>query len=250
MTKTLTVYGVHVVSAILNTDPIRVKQLWVQQSRNDDARLQPVLTMAKAASIAIQSLNPDSFKKRFSGVHQGVVAEIVPLPQLTEADLFSLLESLQTPPFLLILDGVEDPHNLGACLRSANAAGVHAVIAPKDHAVGLTAVVRKTASGAAELTPFIQVTNLARCLRELKARGIWLFGASEHGETNLYQTDLMGPMAWVLGAEGSGLRRLTATECDALVSIPMLGSVNSLNVSVATGVCLFETVRQRGLAQK
>jgi len=159
-----------------------------------------------------------------------------------------LLDQLAEPPFLLVLDQVQDPHNLGACLRSADAAGVHGVIAPRDNAVGLTPTVHKVASGAARTVPFFQVTNLARVLRTLKERGIWLVGAAGEAEQSIYQADLTGPLALVMGAEDTGLRRLTREECDFLVRIPMRGHVESLNVSVATGVVLFEALRQRGAA--
>jgi 23S rRNA (guanosine2251-2'-O)-methyltransferase len=159
-----------------------------------------------------------------------------------------LLEALTVPPFLLILDGVQDPHNLGACLRSADAAGVHAVIVPKDRAVSLTAVVHKVAAGATESLPFIQVTNVARTIRELKVRNIWVFGFSDNAKANLFQANLTGPLALVMGAEGTGLRHLTEELCDEIYAIPMAGTVPSLNVSVATGICLFEAVRQRGTA--
>ncbi len=162
-----------------------------------------------------------------------------------EDDLFDLLESLHEPPFLLVLDGVQDPHNLGACLRSADAAGVHAIIAPKDRAVALTDTVRKIACGAAEHLPFVMVTNLARTLNRLKEAGLWLVGTADDAKESLYDVDLTGPLALVMGAEGKGLRRLTRECCDFLVHIPMTGSVECLNVSVATGVCLFEAVRQR-----
>lgn len=159
------------------------------------------------------------------------------------------MEDLTVPAFLLILDGVQDPHNLGACLRTADAAGVHAVIAPKDKASGLTSVVRKVACGAAETIPFIQVTNLSRTMRDLQQAGIWMIGTSLDTELNIYEADLNGPLALVLGAEGKGLRRLTAENCDSLVKLPMFGSVQSLNVSVSAGVCLYEAVRQRGLSK-
>jgi 23S rRNA (guanosine2251-2'-O)-methyltransferase len=181
-----------------------------------------------------------------NGRHQGVLARVVdtPIPYL---DINDVLESLDEPPFLLVLDGVEDPHNLGACLRVADAMGVHAVIAPKDRAAGLNATVRKVACGAAESVPFIAVTNLARTLRELKEAGIWLVGAAAEAEGDLFSVKLSGPLALVLGAEGTGLRRLTAETCDELVHIPMFGSVESLNVSVASGICLYEVRRQRNL---
>jgi len=168
---------------------------------------------------------------------------------LAEADLWSLLDSLVGPPFLLVLDQVQDPHNLGACLRTADGAGVHAVIAPRDRSVGLTHVVRTVACGAAEKVPFVQVTNLVRTLEELKARGIWTVGTAGEATRSLYETDLTGPLALVMGAEGTGLRRLTRERCDFLVAFPMAGTVPSLNVSVAAGICLYEAVRQRLFAK-
>ena len=176
-----------------------------------------------------------------------MVAEYQRMQEYNENDLYDLLDQLEDTPFLLVLDGVTDPHNLGACLRTADAAGIQAVIAPKDNAAGLTPTARKVASGAAETVPFIPVTNLARTLDNLKERGIWLTGTSDKASQNLYQADLKGPMALVMGAEGAGIRRLTEERCDFLVSIPMQGQVSSLNVSVATGVCLYEALRQRGV---
>jgi 23S rRNA (guanosine2251-2'-O)-methyltransferase len=178
-----------------------------------------------------------------SGKHQGVVARVsaVQLP----LDIDEVLENINEPALLLVLDGVQDPHNLGACLRVADAMGVHAVLAPKDRAVGLNATARKVASGAAETVPFIPVTNLARTLRDLKDKGVWTIGAAGEAEQDLFGTRLKGPLAWVMGAEGEGLRRLTRDVCDELVRIPMFGAVESLNVSVASGICLYETRRQR-----
>ena len=164
---------------------------------------------------------------------------------MDETELFALLKSLETPPFLLLLDQVQDPHNLGACLRTADGAGVHAVIAPKDRSVGLTSAVRTVACGAAEHVPYVQVTNLARFMDQLKELGIWLVGTASEAESSLYEADLTGPLGLVMGSEGSGLRRLTRERCDFVVSFPLFGSVESLNVSVATGICLFEAVRQR-----
>jgi 23S rRNA (guanosine2251-2'-O)-methyltransferase len=181
------------------------------------------------------------------GRHQGGVARCKPLGNLDESDLFRLLDNLNEPPFLLILDGVQDPHNLGACMRTAEAAGAHAVIAPKDRASAITATALKVSSGAAERLPFIQVTNLARVLRELKETGVWLVGTSGDSEETLFDADLKGPLAIILGAEGRGIRRLTREHCDHVIYIPMLGGAESLNVSVAAGVCLFEAVRQRNL---
>jgi 23S rRNA (guanosine2251-2'-O)-methyltransferase len=177
--------------------------------------------------------------------HQGAVARCHGAPRWSEADLEVLLIGLPHPPLVLVLDGIQDPHNLGACLRSADAAGVHAIVAPRDRAVGITPAVRKVASGAAETVPFVQVTNLARTLRHLQELGLWRVGAAGEAPVTLYEVDLRGPLALLLGAEGKGLRRLTREHCDTLVRIPMLGAVASLNVAVATGICLFEAQRQR-----
>jgi 23S rRNA (guanosine2251-2'-O)-methyltransferase len=181
--------------------------------------------------------------------HQDVVALLHENAPPAESDLLPLLESIEGDPLVLVLDGVQDPHNLGACLRTAEAAGVHAVVIPKDRTVGLTPVVRKTSAGASELVPLFQVTNLARTLRTLKKAGIWIAGTSDEAKQNVYQQDLKGPLALVLGSEGQGIRRLTADLCDYLVRIPMAGAIESLNVSVATGVCLFEIQRQRNEAK-
>jgi len=183
--------------------------------------------------------------EKAQGNHQGVAARAKPVQAKGENELLSQLDALDGAPLLLVLDTITDPHNLGACLRTADAAGVHAVIAPKDKAVGITATVSKVACGAAESVPFYQVTNLARTLKELQDRGIWLFGTAGEASESVYKTDLKGPIAIVMGAEGKGLRRLTREACDHLIHIPMAGDVSSLNVSVATGVCLFEAVRQR-----
>lgn len=239
------IYGLHAVSAVLQSVPQQVSALWLLDSRHDE-RLNRVLTLAEHAGVVVtrlaraelDALAPDTR-------HQGVIAEIQALPQPDEHGLETFLAGLSDPVFLLVLDGVQDPHNLGACLRSANAAGVHAVIAPKDRASGLTPVARKAASGAAEATPLFQVTNLARTLRMLKEQNIWLVALAGEAEQSIYELDLKGPLALVLGAEGGGLRRLTKEHCDFLARIPMAGAVESLNVSVATGIALFEAVRQR-----
>ena len=240
------IYGLHAVQAVLQREPESVSQLWVENSRRDE-KVKKLLQLAYDANIKPLRVSRDELNKLVGETanHQGVVAMSRETPAGKEKDLRKLLENLTEPAFLLILDGVQDPHNLGACLRTADAAGVHAVIAPKDKATGLTAVVRKVASGAAETVPFIQVTNLARTLRELQQAGIWLIGTSLETEQNLYQADLTGPLGLVLGAEGTGLRRLTAENCDLLVKLPMLGTVQSLNVSVSAGICLYEAVRQR-----
>lgn len=245
MSKSNYIYGLHSITALLQKMPERIKQIFAQGGRQD-ARLQEVLTLARTANIHIQITSRDALDKLAeNGVHQGVVAHVASTHNYTEAELPQLLDTLLEPPFLLVLDGVQDPYNLGACLRSANAAGVNAVIVPKDKAASLTPVVYKAASGAADITPLISVTNLARTLNQLKECGIWIYGASDTASKNIYAADLRGAIAWVLGAEGEGLRRLTRDTCDALFSIPMHGTVSSLNVSVATGICLFEAVRQR-----
>ena len=241
-------FGFHAVSVRLKTHPKSVIEVYVDPSRRD-ARMRQFVEKAKEAGVRI--IEADGLrltKLSSSNGHQGVVAlaEIIN----TQNSLDELLESLDSSsaPLLLVLDGVTDPHNLGACLRVADGAGAHAVIAPKDHAVGINATVSKVASGAAETVPYFMVTNLARTIGELKERQIWIVGASDEATTTLYQADLKGPLAIVLGAEGSGLRQLTKKSCDVLVQIPMLGAVESLNVSVASGICLYESVRQRGLS--
>lgn len=238
------IYGVHAVTALLEGGS-KVHALWMLDSRNDD-RLQRVSELAQKAGVRAQRVpRAELDRMTHDARHQGVVAEAEGAELLDEGGLFPLLDRLQEPPFLLVLDGVQDPHNLGACLRSANAAGVHAVIAPKDRSAGLTAVARKVASGAAEMTPFFQVTNLARTLRDLKERNVWFVGLAGEADQSLYELDLRGPIAIVMGAEGEGMRRLTKEHCDFLAKIPMAGEVESLNVSVATGVSLFEALRQR-----
>ncbi len=244
--KQQVVFGFHAVTSRLRVRADSVKELFVDAKRIDK-RMQDLIANAKERNVRVMQVDG----VRIDGMtgharHQGVVAVVEPtkLPQFVE----DVLDTIDAPPFLLLLDGVTDPHNLGACLRVADAAGVHAVIAPKDRSVGLTATVMKVASGAAENVPYITVTNLARTLRELKDRNIWIVGADEGGESSLFDAKLAGPLAWVLGAEGEGLRRLTRENCDQIVSIPMFGSVESLNVSVASGVCLFESRRQRELA--
>ncbi|STQ78534.1 23S rRNA (guanosine-2'-O-)-methyltransferase RlmB [Hafnia alvei] len=194
----------------------------------------------------IQVANRQWLDEKVEGaVHQGIIARVREGRQYQENDLPALLENLEQPPFLLILDGVTDPHNLGACLRSADAAGVHAVIVPRDRSAQLNATAKKVACGAAETVPLIRVTNLARTMRFLQEQNVWIVGTAGEADHNLYQSKMTGPMALVMGAEGDGMRRLTREHCDELISIPMAGSVSSLNVSVATGICLFEAVRQR-----
>lgn len=246
MTQQHFVYGLHAVKALLTHTPKMVKTLYIQSQRRDK-RAEEMLTLAKKEHVFVSQVGKEKLDALVgNGTHQGLVAEVLSdQKRLNENDLYDLLNQLKTPPFLLVLDCIQDPHNLGACLRSADAAGVHAVIAPRDNSVGITPVVRKVASGAAETMPFIQVTNLSRTIEQLKERGIWIVGMAEEAESCLYQQELSGAIAMVVGQEGAGLRRLTKEACDFLVNIPMSGTVASLNVSVATGIALFEVVRQR-----
>ncbi len=238
------IYGVHAVESLLRHHPKRVKRLWLAE-RRDDPRIQSLLQLAGQARVAVQSCDRRELDEMVDGVHQGVLAEVSPSQVWGENKLEELLEAAQTPPLLLVLDGVTDPHNLGACLRTADAAGVLAVIVPKDKSATLNATVRKVACGAAEVMPLIAVTNLARTLEKLQQRGLWVVGTAGEAAQELYELDLSGPMVLVMGAEGKGMRRLTREHCDFLARLPMSGSVSSLNVSVAAGVCLFEAVRQR-----
>ncbi len=240
------VYGVHAVFALL-TNPHRIiNKLFVSQDRMDK-RLQEVLDKAEQAQISIEKLSTQKMNQRFADfAHQGVVASATSLPDYGEADLITLLDSSKKPGLILILDGVTDPHNLGACLRSADATGVDFVMIPKDKSASITPVVSKVACGAAESVPLVRVTNLVRAMEILKEQGVWIYGAAGEAEQSLYQVDCSGTIAIAMGAEGEGLRRLTREHCDGLFSLPMLGSVESLNVSVATGVSLYEVIRQRG----
>jgi len=239
------VYGLHPVQALLARTPERVRQLWVQAGREDD-RLAAILQLAERAGISVERVRRESLDRMAAGGrHQGVVASALEPPALGEDDLEALLDRLDGPPFLLVLDGVQDPRNLGACLRTADAAGVHAVIVPRDRATGLTGAGRKAAAGAAETVPLVRVVNLARCLRALKARGVWLVGADADGPGSVFDADLAGPVALVMGAEGTGLRRLTREACDLLVSLPMRGSVESLNVAVAAGILMYLALGRR-----
>ena len=239
------IYGLHAVQAVLEKEAETVSGLWLEHARRD-ARAQKLMLLAREAGIEIKKVKRQELDALVGEVrHQGVVAATSAVSARDEAWLKTFLSSLQDPPFLLVLDGVTDPHNLGACLRTADAAGVHALIAPRDNACGLTGTVRKVACGAAETVPFVQVTNLARSLRMLQKQGIWLTGADAEASQDIFATDLCGPLALVMGAEGSGLRRLTREHCDQLVRLPMHGSVQSLNVSVSTGICLYEALRQR-----
>lgn len=243
------IYGIHAVKSFLERSPERLIEVFVLKGR-EDKRLNPLLNELQRLGIAIQQVNRQTLDNKSQGeVHQGIIARILPQKELNEQDLDLILAEKQNP-FLLILDGVTDPHNLGACLRTADAAGVDAVIVPKDKSAQLTSTARKVACGAAETVPLIRVTNLARTMRELQERHIWIIGTAGEATESIYQTKLTGSIALVMGAEGDGMRRLTREHCDQLVSIPMAGSVSSLNVSVATGVCLFEIVRQQLAIQK
>ena len=251
MKQTESVYGVHAVESLLASQPDMLLALNVAAGKTDQ-RISSLIEQAEQAAIPVKKIPRKELDLMFPGArHQGVVATIrADTREMSEKTLPTFLESLEEPAFLLILDGVQDPHNLGACLRTADAAGVHAVIMPRDRAVGITPVVHKVASGAVQSVPVFTVTNLARTLRQLKDTGIWIFGASDVAEQSLYATALDGAAAFVLGGEGKGLRRLTREVCDHLVAIPMAGRVESLNVSVAAGVLLFEARRQRDLKQQ
>ncbi|MBL0086502.1 MAG: 23S rRNA (guanosine(2251)-2'-O)-methyltransferase RlmB [Ideonella sp.] len=238
-------FGFHAVTVRLKTAPESIVELHVDASRRD-ARMRQFVERAKEAGAKLIDSDDDRLiRLAGSPRHQGVVARVNPLPARHSLD--DLLDAVTGPALLLVLDSVTDPHNLGACLRVADGAGAHAVLAPKDHAVGLNATVAKVASGAAETVPYLMVTNLARTLGELKERDIRIIGTSDDAEQSLYDVDLTGPVALVLGAEGTGMRQLTRKSCDELVHIPMAGAVESLNVSVASGVCLYEALRQRRL---
>jgi 23S rRNA (guanosine2251-2'-O)-methyltransferase len=240
------VYGLHAVRQVFENDISRVVDIKVQEGLHS-AKLQALLKQAKQQSIAIQPVPKKTLDKLTeNGHHQGIIIHCKARRCTTaKISLEEVLTSITGSPFLLVLDELQDPHNLGACLRTADAAGVHAVIVPENRACQLTSIVRAVACGAADNVPLIQVTNLARTLRWLQEQGVWLIGTDEESETSLFETNLTGSLALVLGSEGNGLRRLTRETCDALVRIPMLGKIKNLNVSVATGVCLYEAVRQR-----
>ena len=245
MSRTTLIGGLQAVQAALRYDPSRAREAWLDRRRRD-GRLEKLRRQLEACDCAVHEVDARALEGKLAGInHQGVILAWQGRPPRGDNALGEHLDGLARPPFLLVLDQVQDPHNLGACLRSADAAGVDAVITPRDRAVGLTPVVHRVAAGAAEAVALFQVTNLARCLRELGARGVWRFGLAEAAEAGLYEVDLTGPVALVLGAEGKGLRRLTREHCDRLIAIPMAGQVASLNVSVATGVALFEALRQR-----
>ena len=245
LSTTRVLYGFHAVAAQLRRQPAAVQVVYVAATRQD-ARARTLIAEASRAGCTVNDAD-EAKLVALAGTdrHQGVVAIVDAATRHVTLD--DCLESLSEPALLLVLDGVTDPHNLGACLRSADAFGAHAVIVPKDRAVGVNATVAKAASGAADTVPVITVINLARALRDLKAHGVWVLGADAGGE-NLFDADVTGPVAWVLGAEGSGLRRLTREHCDRIVGIPLSGTVASLNVAVATGICLFATQRARAMA--
>ncbi|MDE0926110.1 MAG: 23S rRNA (guanosine(2251)-2'-O)-methyltransferase RlmB [Methylophilaceae bacterium] len=246
MSDSRILFGFHAVQSRMRQHATSIQEILIDEGRVDP-RMKDIIKLAEASNIRVMQVDRDRLDGMAgrNGRHQGVIARVVDTP-IPYKDIHDVLESdLKEPPFFLILDGVEDPHNLGACLRVADGMGVHAVIAPKDRAVGLNATVRKVASGAAETVPFISVTNLARTIRELKEAGVFVIGTTMDSESTLLNTKLDGPIALVLGSEGDGIRRLTAESCDALVTIPMFGSVESLNVSVASGICLYEVRRQR-----
>ena len=241
--NTRLIHGFHPIMARLRHDPESVKEIYLDANRQD-RRVKDLLRLAEQANARVVQVEHSRIEGMAPNArHQGVVARVDSRQKAIHLD--DVLDTLEEPPFLLVLDGITDPRNLGACLRVADAAGVHAVIAPKDRAVGLTDVAMKAASGAAETVPYIMVTNLARTLRELKERDIWVIGTAGEASEDLYTAQWPVATAWVMGAEGDGMRRLTRETCDALVHIPMAGSVDSLNVSVAAGVCMFEAVRRR-----
>ena len=244
MSSPKVLFGFHAVGVRLKTAPRSIIEIYFEPTRRD-ARMRQFIERATEAGVRlIEADGMRLAKLAGSHGHQGVAARVEPMAQTHSLD--DLLDTIEGPPLLLVLDGVTDPHNLGACLRVADGAGAHAVIAPKDHAVGVNATVAKVASGASETVPYFMVTNLARTLNELKERSIWCIGTSDGTTKTIYQADLKIPVALVMGAEGEGMRQLTRKTCDELVGIPMRGAVESLNVSVASGVCLYEALRQRG----
>jgi len=241
--KSKLIFGFHAVTARIRHEASTVDEIYIDANRHD-RRMGELIRAAKAANVRIIQADDQRLDAMVgSRRHQGVIAKAGEISLARNLD--ELLDAIEGPPLLLLLDGVTDPHNLGACLRVADGAGAHAVIAPKDRAVGLNATAAKVASGAAESVPYITVTNLARTMRELQERDIWLTGTTEDAESSIYEVDFTGGSALVMGSEGEGLRRLTRENCDRLVHLPMLGSVESLNVSVASGVCLYEARRQR-----
>jgi len=241
------VVGINAVKTLIERDPRRVDGIWLAQDRYDP-RLTHLRQLAESLGVRWRAVSRERLDQLAGDArHQGVAARMVVTPPGSEAELLERLAALDHPPLVLVLDGIEDPHNLGASLRSADGAGVDAVIVPRDHSCPVTATVRKVACGAAESVPFYQVKNLARALERLREQGLWIAGLAEDGEQELYAADLTGPMVLIMGAEGKGMRRLTREACDYLLRIPMLGAVPSLNVSVATALCLYEARRQRSV---
>ncbi|MCK5872116.1 MAG: 23S rRNA (guanosine(2251)-2'-O)-methyltransferase RlmB [Methylococcales bacterium] len=240
-------FGIHAVQAALDYSPEKIQRVWVDNQRQDK-RLTPLLNGLSRYNITVEK-NDRKTLDRLSDHknHQGIIAEVQLPSMYSEPQLKQAIDVLTTPPLFLVLDQVQDPHNLGACLRSADAAGAHGIIIPKDNASGITPTVCKVASGAAETVPIYQVTNLARCLRGLKEQGLWIVGSTGDAEKTVFETDLTLPLALVMGTEGLGMRKLTQQHCDFLVKIPMQGQVESLNVSVAAGIMMYETLRQRTL---
>ena len=239
------IYGIHAIQHLLNSKPEQFLELHIQDT-HDNKSLLSLASLAKTLGVNVSGVSKKQLDQWLpERNHQGVAAKVRLQPLLTEDDFSTLIDACDKPPLFLILDGVQDPHNLGACLRTADAVGVTAVIIPKDRSASLTPVVRKVASGAAETVPVVQVTNLVRAIEMLKKLGVWIMGTSMQTSQSLYQVDLKGSVAIVLGAEGTGLRRLTEEHCDILMQIPLIGVVESLNVSVAAGVCLYEATRQR-----
>ncbi|MFT5111867.1 MAG: 23S rRNA (guanosine2251-2'-O)-methyltransferase [Parasphingorhabdus sp.] len=244
MKDTLLIAGIRDVQSALEHNSDSVQEVWVSFKRRDN-KVDLIVKRAEKLKIPVSRVSPDELDVKVDGVrHQGVVARCIKKAS-TQQSLESLLSNLQHPAFILVLDGIQDPHNLGACMRSADAAGVDAIIAPEDKSCPVTPVVSKVAAGAAHSVPYFTVTNLNRCLEQLQQQGIWVVGTSDSAKNSLWRQDLTGPIALVVGAEGDGMRQLTMKRCDHLVQIPMQGVVESLNVSVATGVLLFEALRQR-----
>lgn len=238
-------YGIHTVRSLLQRQPERILELFCVESR-EDSRMQEIMSLAKNQGLSVQKVNKKQMDQWVSeGHHQGVAARCRIQKPLSEQDLDDVLSTAKTTPLFLVLEGVQDPHNLGACLRTCDAVGVTAILIPHDRAASVTPVVRKVSCGASETVPIMQIGNLVRTLESLKKKGVWIMGTSGDAGQSLYQTDLKGPVAIVLGAEGTGLRRLTLEHCDFCMHIPMQGMVESLNVSVATAVCLYEAFRQR-----
>jgi len=238
------IYGIHAVKSLLEREPERFIETFVLKGRQDE-RLMPILNELQSIGVTVQQMGRKALDDKAKGAkHQGVIAKVKPAKSLNENDLDAILAKHESP-LLLVLDGVTDPHNLGACLRNADAAGAAAIIVPKDKSAPLNATVSKVACGAAETVPLVRVTNLARTMRALQEQGVWFVGTAGEATHDIYQSKLTGSLAIVMGAEGDGMRRLTRETCDDLIKIPMAGSVSSLNVSVASGICLFEAVRQR-----